>query len=75
MELSKEKLEGAYEEDNRLKFKKAPFNQSVYLVYTKEPTIGGEGKKEKPVNLVVKKHILDRMAEEKGVLRRINKSI
>ena len=74
MELSKEKLEGAYEEDNRLKFKKAPFNQSVYLVYTKEPTIDKDGKKEKPVNLVVKKHILDKMAEEKGVLRRIIKS-
>ena len=32
------------EEDNRLKFKKAPFNQSVYLVYTKEPTIDKDGK-------------------------------
>lgn len=74
LRLSKGSLEGATEQNNRLYYKRDPFDDNAYLVYTREPTGKKEGKVEKPVNLVVKKAMLEMVAEEKGVLKRNNET-
>lgn len=74
LRLSKGCLEGATEQCNRIYYKRAPFDDNAYLVYTREPTGEKEGKVEKPVNLVVKKAMIEMVAEEKGVLKRNNET-
>lgn len=74
LRLSKGCLEGATEQNNRLYYKRAPFDDNAYLVYTRKPTGEKEGKVEKPVNLVVKKAMIEKVAEEKGVLIRNNET-
>lgn len=74
LRLSKGSLEGTTEQNNRLYYKRDPFDDNAYLVYTREPTGKKEGKVEKPVNLVVKKAMLEMVAEEKGVLKRNNET-
>lgn len=62
-------LEGAYEKYNKMYFKEQPFDSNAYLVYTKEPT-NGNGKVERPVNLVVSRKLIEEVAEETGILKR-----
>ena len=66
--LAEEKLDGAYEKNNRLYYKEPPFDEGIYLVYTKPPQGDVDGKVERPVNLVVIKSALERWAEEFGTL-------
>ncbi len=68
--ISKGSLSGTYENNNKVYYKKWPFDDDTYLVYTKEPIGRLAGKKERPVNLVVKKSIIEEVAEDKGILRR-----
>lgn len=68
--LSDGALGGTTEHYNRLYYKKTPFDDNAYLVYTKEPDGDKEGKVEKPVNLVVKKNMIEKVAEEYGILTR-----
>lgn len=70
LRISKGELKGAIEKYNKLYYKNAPFNGEAYLVYTKGPTKENEGKIERPVNLVVRKYIIDGVAEEKGIIKR-----
>ena len=72
LRLSEGTLEGAYEEYNKRYFKRHPFDNNAYLVYTMPPTDGtnGNGKTEGPVNLVVKRELIEKAAEETGILRR-----
>ena len=51
-----------YEKDNRAYYKDAPFDQDGYLVYTKKPVSGQEGKEEEPVNLVVRRRFIESLA-------------
>lgn len=67
--LAVQDLKGSYENDNKRYYKCAPFDNDVYLVYTMAPKDGADGKKERPVNLVVRKYILESLADEKGTLR------
>lgn len=69
LRLSKGGLK-ADDRDNRSYYKRAPFDNDAYLVFTKGRSEGKEGKAEKPVNLVVRKSLIDKVAEEKGVLKR-----
>ena len=51
--------------------KQTPFNENAYLVYIGEPA---NGKVERPVNLVVKKILIEKVAEEKGIFSGINET-
>ena len=70
VKLSEGNLKGAIEQFNKLYYKDSPFDNNAYLVFTKEPSDAKKGKVEKPVNLVVKKTLIEKIAEEKGTLRR-----
>ena len=74
--LLEKTLKGTYEnnDNNRRYFKKPPFDEEVYLVYTMPPTNGSNenGKVEGPVNLVVPRKFIEEVAEigGTGMLRR-----
>lgn len=72
LRLSRGSLDGTTEQYNRLYYKRPPFDENAYLVYTKEPTEDDNGKVERPVNLVVKKILIEGIAEDKGILTRID---
>ena len=57
------------EKDNRVYYKEKPFDAEGYLVYTKKPVSGQEGKAEEPVNLVVSRRWIESLAEEYGTVR------
>lgn len=57
------------EKDNRVYYKEKPFDAEGYLVYTKKPAPGQEGKAEEPVNLVVSRRWIESLAEEYGTVR------
>lgn len=57
-----------YEKNNRVYYKASPFDQDGYLVYTKKPTSGQEGKEEEPVNLVVSRRLLQALAQSHGTV-------
>ncbi len=58
-----------YERNNRAYYKDAPFDQDGYLVYTKKPASGQEGKEEEPVNLVVSRRWIESLAASYGTVR------
>ena len=74
LRLSRGGLEGAIEQYNRSYYKRPPFDENAYLVYTREPTEDDNGKVERPVNLVVKKTLIEGVAEDKGILTRIDET-
>ena len=74
LRLSRGNLDGTTEKYNRLYYRSLPFDEKAYLVYTKEPTEDDNGKVERPVNLVVKKTLIERVAEDKGVLTRTDET-
>lgn len=74
LKLSGGDLEGATEQYNRLYYKRPPFDENAYLVYTREPTEDDNGKVERPVNLVVKKTLIEGVAEDTGILTRIDET-
>lgn len=74
LRLSKGSLEGSTERYNRLYYNKPPFDKNAYLVYTRKPTKDNNGKKEEPVNLVVKNALIEEVAEDKGTLRRTDET-
>lgn len=51
-----------YEKNNRAYYKEEPFDAEGYLVYTKKPVSGQEGKEEEPVNLVVSRRWIQSLA-------------
>lgn len=57
------------EKGNRVYYKDAPFDRDGYLVYTKRPASGQEGKEEEPVNLVVSRRWLQTLALSHGTVR------
>lgn len=61
--ITNKQLDNSYEQEGRIYCKEKPFDNNVYLVYTKT-------KPEKPVNLVVKKTYLESIALEYGRLIR-----
>lgn len=56
-----------YEQNNKVYYKEAPFDQQGYLVYTKSPSLIQAGKEEEPVNLVVRRNWLESMAVSYGI--------
>lgn len=58
-----------YEKGNRVYYKDAPFDRDGYLVYTKRPASGQEGKVEEPVNLVVSRRWIESLALSHGTVR------
>lgn len=57
------------EKNNRVYYKEGPFDQEGYLVYTKKPSSGQDGKEEEPVNLVVSSRWIESLAERHGIVR------
>ena len=57
------------ERNNRVYYKEKPFDQVGYLVYTKKPFSGQDGKEEEPVNLVVSHRWIQSLAECHGIVR------
>lgn len=61
--ISRNELEGTDERNGRVYYKNTPFDRNIYLVYTTT-------KRERPVNLIVSKHILEQNAEDARRLMR-----
>ena len=60
-------LEDTSTNSGKVYYKNAPFDQEGYIVYSPQ-------KYEKPVNLVIKKPLIDEIATESGILRRGDES-
>lgn len=57
-----------YEKDNKVYYKESPFDKQGYLVYTKSPTLNQTGKKEEPVNLVIRRSWIESIAISYGTV-------